>query len=51
MISLKIPVFEYGAILKGSQTIDAAIFVGSEFEYGAILKGSQTKAISACTEV
>ena len=34
--------FEYGAILKGSQTDLAFVAVKHEFEYGAILKGSQT---------
>ena len=36
--------FEYGAILKGSQTLNALYFVFGQFEYGAILKGSQTRA-------
>ena len=35
--------FEYGAILKGSQTVSAVTFPAYEFEYGAILKGSQTR--------
>ena len=34
--------FEYGAILKGSQTRQERRYRGGEFEYGAILKGSQT---------
>ena len=34
--------FEYGAILKGSQTQDKATRCLRWFEYGAILKGSQT---------
>ena len=34
--------FEYGAILKGSQTTYTVTFKPSWFEYGAILKGSQT---------
>ena len=34
--------FEYGAILKGSQTVFIAVICPSAFEYGAILKGSQT---------
>ena len=34
--------FEYGAILKGSQTERFARAGLSVFEYGAILKGSQT---------
>ena len=34
--------FEYGAILKGSQTISTGNARTSKFEYGAILKGSQT---------
>ena len=34
--------FEYGAILKGSQTcLDATLYLAL-FEYGAILKGSRT---------
>ena len=34
--------FEYGAILKGSQTgVSPHIYI-KQFEYGAILKGSQT---------
>ena len=35
--------FEYGAILKGSQTTIFPFAVMLEYEYGAILKGSQTK--------
>ena len=35
--------FEYGAILKGSQTIAVVTAATPVFEYGAILKGSQTK--------
>ena len=34
--------FEYGAILKGSQTSDMSSILSPLFEYGAILKGSQT---------
>ena len=34
--------FEYGAILKGSQTVSVRTYISSQFEYGAILKGSQT---------
>ena len=34
--------FEYGAILKGSQTSFAPLYPPWKFEYGAILKGSQT---------
>ena len=34
--------FEYGAILKGSQTELAYMADVERFEYGAILKGSQT---------
>ena len=34
--------FEYGAILKGSQTLIKAESRTAPFEYGAILKGSQT---------
>ena len=34
--------FEYGAILKGSQTHFVTITTDARFEYGAILKGSQT---------
>ena len=41
MISEK---FEYGAILKGSQTSGRFKFFVIRFEYGAILKGSQTYA-------
>ena len=40
---LMIGVFEYGAILKGSQTPIMITPSASQFEYGAILKGSQTK--------
>ena len=36
------PVFEYGAILKGSQTKTFMQDAHTSFEYGAILKGSQT---------
>ena len=36
--------FEYGAILKGSQTLSSSPAIDSLFEYGAILKGSQTGA-------
>ena len=36
------PRFEYGAILKGSQTPVQNIGDTARFEYGAILKGSQT---------
>ena len=36
--------FEYGAILKGSQTIHKRTLSHTKFEYGAILKGSQTTA-------
>ena len=35
--------FEYGAILKGSQTAPFGILLKYLFEYGAILKGSQTQ--------
>ena len=35
--------FEYGAILKGSQTLNIRRLSKRRFEYGAILKGSQTK--------
>ena len=35
--------FEYGAILKGSQTLPEFDYCLPVFEYGAILKGSQTK--------
>ena len=35
--------FEYGAILKGSQTHLLKMMKMLEFEYGAILKGSQTR--------
>ena len=34
--------FEYGAILKGSQTDSSFMMTKCGFEYGAILKGSQT---------
>ena len=34
--------FEYGAILKGSQTGKKLVKHVIQFEYGAILKGSQT---------
>ena len=34
--------FEYGAILKGSQTYRCLHELQELFEYGAILKGSQT---------
>ena len=34
--------FEYGAILKGSQTGKKLVEKVIQFEYGAILKGSQT---------
>ena len=34
--------FEYGAILKGSQTSLSQLQGRAVFEYGAILKGSQT---------
>ena len=34
--------FEYGAILKGSQTNAPFLILILRFEYGAILKGSQT---------
>ena len=34
--------FEYGAILKGSQTAYSRSKSKNVFEYGAILKGSQT---------
>ena len=37
--------FEYGAILKGSQTKKRLSITGLMFEYGAILKGSQTGKI------
>ena len=36
--------FEYGAILKGSQTSEVANVGKTVFEYGAILKGSQTRS-------
>ena len=35
--------FEYGAILKGSQTVVRIAEPAPLFEYGAILKGSQTE--------
>ena len=35
--------FEYGAILKGSQTMLYQWLSQFAFEYGAILKGSQTQ--------
>ncbi len=38
--------FEYGAILKGSQTDGQTVKHVVEFEYGAILKGSQTHSRS-----
>ena len=34
--------FEYGVILKGSQTDATRIEFPVQFEYGVILKGSQT---------
>ena len=37
--------FEYGAILKGSQTSEYDAFFAAMFEYGAILKGSQTLSL------
>ena len=37
--------FEYGAILKGSQTNVDCIYDPTWFEYGAILKGSQTPGL------
>ena len=39
------PQFEYGAILKGSQTSEYDAFFAAMFEYGAILKGSQTLSL------
>ena len=39
--------FEYGAILKGSQTKNLKGRCTIKFEYGAILKGSQTKIASS----
>ena len=42
--------FEYGAILKGSQTTNKEYLAFSLFEYGAILKGSQTFCNSAVVE-
>ena len=41
--------FEYGAILKGSQTFGTRGNRGTVFEYGAILKGSQTIRTSSIT--
>ena len=38
--------FEYGAILKGSQTRSPPNRTEQKFEYGAILKGSQTENLS-----
>ena len=38
--------FEYGAILKGSQTKKRLSITGLMFEYGAILKGSQTSQLA-----
>ena len=38
--------FEYGAILKGSQTIYLRAARLCAFEYGAILKGSQTNHVA-----
>ena len=40
--------FEYGAILKGSQTLQDATRRPKKFEYGAILKGSQTIGSGGC---
>ena len=40
--------FEYGVILKGSQTKNARIDDGRGFEYGVILKGSQTTLTLSC---
>ena len=37
--------FEYGAILKGSQTKAYRKSLTVTFEYGAILKGSQTATL------
>ena len=37
--------FEYGAILKGSQTNGISCGKYNLFEYGAILKGSQTNML------
>ena len=42
--------FEYGAILKGSQTKKRLSITGLMFEYGAILKGSQTGTFFRCNE-
>ena len=36
------PQFEYGVILKGSQTDPYSMNNDELFEYGVILKGSQT---------
>ena len=44
------PTFEYGAILKGSQTGAFAYKRVVLFEYGAILKGSQTRSPPNRTE-
>ena len=38
--------FEYGVILKGSQTAADRGNTNAGFEYGVILKGSQTDKIS-----
>ena len=43
--------FEYGAILKGSQTYLYLIAYEIVFEYGAILKGSQTKRTYSFTNI
>ena len=40
--------FEYGAILKGSQTGKKLVKHVIQFEYGAILKGSQTIGSGGC---
>ena len=40
--------FEYGAILKGSQTTGGYFTGVVWFEYGAILKGSQTIGSGGC---
>ena len=40
--------FEYGAILKGSQTLSLCRKQLKRFEYGAILKGSQTIGSGRC---
>ena len=45
MVSQYAIVFEYGAILKGSQTTTVILKLCRAFEYGAILKGSQTQKI------